>query len=369
MKILKRTIFFSLGLILFSAGCRQKEEGSGDDSTYNRAELLVNYGTNLILPRYTDLEVKMTELQTRVIDFNESPTLITLDELGAALLQAQLSYQNCTSFEFGPAVNHTLRSVLSTYPTSESSIEANIANGNYDLFSIGNIAAKGFPAVGYLMYGNQKTEQEVLEMYTSNADSAQRKAYLLAVVAQSLQVVSQVKKEWVADGYQQTFQNSDGNAVGSSVSLMLNSTVLDFERFIRDGKVGIPLGVRSLGVANPEKVEAYYSKNSLMLVKQSITSFKNVFNGINENGTNGSGFDDYLSFEGASEVASNINIQLESVLNKLNALTGPLSEDVTNNKPLVQEVYDEMQKTIILLKVEMPSALSVLITYQDSDGD
>ncbi len=369
MKTLKFTTVISLVVILLSAGCQSKEDDTDDGSEYNRSELLVNYATNLIVPGYTDLEVKLTMLHTQVLDFNESPSLVKLDALGTSLLDAELSYQNCTSFEFGPASDNTLRSVLSTYPTSEMSIESNVSNGNYDLFSIGNIAAKGFPAVDYLVHGNQKTEQEILGMYTTNVDAAQRKAYLLAVVAQSLNVVSQVKGEWVANGYQQTFQNSNGNAVGSSVSLMLNSMVLDFERFIRDGKVGIPLGVRTLGVANPGKVEAYYSKNSLVLVKQSISAYKDVFNGIDQNGVNGSGFDDYLNFEGASTTVANINAQLESVLSKLNMLSGPLSEDVVNNKTQVQEVYNEMQKAIVLLKVEVPSALSVLITYQDSDGD
>lgn len=369
MKALKYLLGFSMPLLLLVASCTEKKNGEDNGSEYNRSELLVNYSTNLILPAYAELNGVMNQLKTVVNDFTASPNLANLVLLRETLLRAQIDYQYCSSFEFGPASANTLRSVLSTYPTSESVIESNIINGNYDLHSIGNIAAKGFPALDYLVFGSQKTDQEIIDSFTMGVNSTQRKDYLVAVVNQSSNVISQVYKAWQTEGYQSVFENADGKAVGSSVSLMLNSMVLDFERYIRDGKVGIPLGVRSLGVENPEKVEAYYSVNSLELVIQSITAYKNVFNGIGENRTDGPGFDDYLNHEGATETTSKINAQLDAVLAKLNNLSGPLSRDVVVNKNQVQEVYDEMQKTIVLLKVEMPSALSVLITYQDSDGD
>jgi len=145
--------------------------------------------------------------------------------------------------------------------------------------------------------------------------------------------------------------------------------VLDFERFIRDGKVGIPLGIRSLGIPNPEKVEAHYSHKSLELVQESVLEYKKCFNGISTTEINGMGVDDYLNYEDAENITQKINTQLDLITEKLNLLNGPLSEDVVSNKNAVKAVYDEMQKLIVSLKVEVPSALSVLITYQDSDGD
>ena len=76
-----------------------------------------------------------------------------------------------------------------------------------------------------------------------------------------------------------------------------------------------------------------------------------------------------MVFEDAESIANTINSQIDLIIYKQSQLIGPLSQDVVSNKPGVQAVYDEMQKLIVSLKVEMPSALSVLITYQDSDGD
>ena len=53
----------------------------------------------------------------------------------------------------------------------------------------------------------------------------------------------------------------------------------------------------------------------------------------------------------------------------MNNLPGTLGNDIIYNKPMVQETYQELQKLVPLIKVDMTSALGVLITYQDNDGD
>jgi hypothetical protein len=42
---------------------------------------------------------------------------------------------------------------------------------------------------------------------------------------------------------------------------------------------------------------------------------------------------------------------------------------VNTEQSKVQDLYNEMQKMVVLLKVDLSSALSILITYQDNDGD
>ena len=84
-------------------------------------------------------------------------------------------------------------------------------------------------------------------------------------------------------------------------------------------------------------------------------------------------FDDYMNFVNAeynSESLSNvINNKFNEISNGLNSLNDPLSNEVTINKTGVQEVYQELQQLVPFIKVDMTSALGVLITYQDNDGD
>ena len=85
------------------------------------------------------------------------------------------------------------------------------------------------------------------------------------------------------------------------------------------------------------------------------------------------GLDDYMDFVGATHgsntLSTSINNQLEAIINKIDALNDPLSNEILANKPSVEEAYTELQKLVPYLKVDMTSALGVLITYQDNDGD
>ena len=105
-----------------------------------------------------------------------------------------------------------------------------------------------------------------------------------------------------------------------------------------------------------------------------ILSLNKFINGIGySNEENGVGFDDYMNFVNAeynSESLSNvINNKFNEISNGLNSLNDPLSNEVTINKTGVQEVYQELQQLVPFIKVDMTSALGVLITYQDNDGD
>ena len=50
-------------------------------------------------------------------------------------------------------------------------------------------------------------------------------------------------------------------------------------------------------------------------------------------------------------------------------IPAPLSIAVDQYKTEVDAAYLEIQKNVIMLKTDMPSAMGVLITYQDNDGD
>lgn len=351
------------------SSCKNEDGNGGSDEEYNRKEMLTNVGENIISINYYQLNASVNQLQNALALFVSAPSVQELEEVRNQLKLSRITYQKCTPFEFGPASDVSLRSTINTYPLNQSQVESNILNGGYDLSTAANLAAKGFPAIEYLIFLPGLTDAEIVDEYKLGSSANARKQYLQDVVVQIGTEVSWVNQQWNQDGYLNTFIQSDGKAVGSSVSLWINALVLDFERFIRDGKIGIPLGVRSLGVPQEDKTEAYYSGYSVELTRESILGFQQAFNGTRSNGENGQGLDDYLKFEGGEQISIQINDQLDKVLIELNDLNDPLSSDIISNKKEVEEVYEEMQKTIVLLKVNMPSILSVLITYQDSDGD
>ena len=64
-----------------------------------------------------------------------------------------------------------------------------------------------------------------------------------------------------------------------------------------------------------------------------------------------------------------LNNQFQLIKDNLSQLNDPLSNEILTNKVNVSNAYENMQQLVPLIKVDMTSALGVLITYQDNDGD
>ncbi|MBC5994912.1 imelysin family protein [Pontibacter cellulosilyticus] len=344
---------------------------SGPKTEYDRQAMLANYADNLIVPGYEKFKTETTELSTAVSAFTASPSEATLANARKEYLDAYKVWQDVMTYEFGPADDQMLRSNLNIYPTNASKIESNVSAGSYDLQAAANIDAKGFPALDYLLYG-KPTDAEVTALYTSDANAAKRKKYLQDLANLIKQRAEATYNSWTTANYATTFKESAGTAVGSAVGNLVNQ--LNFEiDLTKRAKVGIPSGRQSANIARPETVEAYYSKNSLELLKRALMAQKAIFMGVSTSGTNGPGLDDYLDHVDAKYnnmlLSDAIEAQFDAAIAAIDGVTVPLSQAVTSNPQAVSKLYEELQKLIVLTKTDMPSALGVAITYNDNDGD
>ena len=96
-------------------------------------------------------------------------------------------------------------------------------------------------------------EADILNEFTNDPMATNRISHLEAIVADIKSRVTKVRDEWVTGGYSTTFKNAKGTDVGSSLGQLVNSYARHYEVYFRDGKIGIPVGIRSLGVSNPGK--------------------------------------------------------------------------------------------------------------------
>ena len=53
----------------------------------------------------------------------------------------------------------------------------------------------------------------------------------------------------------------------------------------------------------------------------------------------------------------------------LSAVPDPLSESIENDPSTVENAHTKIQQHVVLYKTDMASAMGVLITYADGDGD
>lgn len=368
---------------MFVYACSKKGEPAPtttlptDQKALDRKAMLTNIADNIVIPAYGKFKFKLDVMAAKSEAFTNTPNIATLAEFRAAWVEAYTEWQKVELFDFGPGQVQAIRSFFNVYPASESGIAANIAAGaaaNLDVPAA--FPTQGFPALDYLLNGLGTTDQAIIAYYTSDADAAKRKEYVRIITKKMNTVFTKVNSDWNGS-YRTEFINKSGIDASSSTSVLVNSYILNFERFIRSGKFGIPSGAMLNGVVAANKVEAFYKKDiSLALAKAATQATIDFFNGKNvQTGTNGPSLKSYLDGLTAKDsstglsLSETINAQFQTIQQQLNLLEPNLFNQVNTNNQAMVKVYQEMQKAVRLLKVDMSSAMSITITFTDNDGD
>ncbi len=353
--------------------CNDDDGGDSGGQDFDRKAMLENMGINIIIPNYQKLQASINQLQSSAEAFVQSPDIANLSILRNAFSTGYLQWQAVNMFEFAEAETVLLRGSLNSFPTNTITINSNLETGDYNLDAISNISAVGFPAIDFLIYGANKTDSDILADFTSNENFENRKQYLTDVIALMKTKTDQVVTSWLGSegNYIQEFINADGSDIGSSLGLVVNALNLHVEKFLRDNKIGIPLGTRSLGIPVPANVEARYSQNSIALAVANLNAIKSLYQGDTD--TNGIGIYENLQDLGTlvdgEQLADKILNQFNEAIQKVEAIPEPFETTVTTNPSSTTEAHSAIQQLVVLLKTDMPSALGVLITYQDNDGD
>ena len=365
-----------LGLLLLLmavwgiSSCKKEIESTpvAENSDLDRKVLLTQWADSLVKPGYQRFDGKLTVLKTKSAAFTAAPTVTALQELRQAWVQAYTEWQRVELFEFGPAEMVTLRNHFNIYPADAVGIRQNITTGTYNFDVATAIPQQGFPALDFLINGIAANDAAIVQSYVASA--GQRK-YLADVTDKMGQLFTGVYTQWTGS-YRDTFINSTGTNAGSSLSKVANAYSLYYERFLRSGKIGIPAGTMS-GVAAPEKIEAYYYKGTLPLdmAKVAHATVQYAFNGH----TGGPSLKAYLNALGAKDSRSGqplseiLNAQFAVSATQLAGLGPDLYTTVQTRRTDAVNSYNEMQKAVRLIKVDMTSAMSISVTYVDNDGD
>lgn len=376
MKIRKS---LSLILIVFALlGCGgNSNEPSPEDNGKDRQVILIHWVDNIVVPAYTNFKTKFDVMKTKAEAFTSNPDNTTLLELRSAWVDAYLEWQKVEQFEFGPADQYTLRNFFNIYPADIIGIASNINDPAVNLDLPNAYARQGFPALDYLINGVGSDDAAIVSYYATEPDAAKRTAYIVRLVDRMNTLISNVISGWST--YRETFITKTGLDIGSSFGNVVNAYVLNYERYIRSGKIGIPSGSSAGGTTavNPDKVEAYYKSDiSRALVKNAHQAAMDFFNGKNiQTGADGPSLKSYLDALGAKDATTGtglseiINAQFTVITGHLNGLSADLSEQVTlDNQPVV-DTYAAMQRLVRIIKVDLTSAMSITITYTDNDGD
>ncbi|AUC84118.1 peptidase M75 superfamily protein [Polaribacter sp. ALD11] len=360
-------ILFILVITIYACSSSEKGEPAVTDS-FDRSAMLVNIADNIIIPAYEDFSTKMNALKTTGETFTANPNQVNLDDLRASWLIAYKAWQHVEMFNIGKAEEIQFSFYMNIYPLTVKDVEDNITNGSYDLTSVNNHDAQGFPALDYLLYGVADTDATILEKYTTATNNDNYKKYITAVLNQMNTLTTSVVSDFKAQ--RNTFIASTQNTATSVVNQLINDYIFYYEKGLRANKFGIPVGVFS-STPLPEKVEGFYKNDvSKELALEALTAVKNLFEGkYYASSTVGLGFKDYLIKLNRTDIATSITNQFNLATTEINKLDKSFSIQINTDNTAMTKSFDELQKAVVLLKVDMLQAFNINVDYVDADGD
>jgi len=355
--------------VLIIAACSSSDDGPGATDDFNRKAMLENIADNIIIPAYQSFSTDMTALKTATSDFVNTTDEANLISLRQAWSTAYTSWQSVSMFEIGKAEDLLFRDFLNVYPVNITNIESNISSETYDLASVSLQDEQGFGALDYLLNGLSTTDATIVAFYTDATSGSAYETYLTDVVNRMIDLTSEVVADWNGS-YRDTFVNNSGSSATSSVDKLVNDFIFHYEKHLRAGKIGIPAGVFS-GAPLEDRVEALYKADlSKTLFNANLNALQNFFNGKHfSSSVNGESLKTYLDNRDKKELAVMINDQFNLSRTTAAGLNNDFSEQVRTNNNLMLETYNELQKNVVFLKVDMLSAISVIVDFIDADGD
>lgn len=361
-------------LTIVMVACSGSDDGDNKTKdNFDRQTMLINWADNIIIPVFQDLNTKLETLVTAKNTFVATPDQTNLDAFRTAWLNAYKVWQYAEMFNIGKAEAINYAYQMNIYPTTVADVEANIASGTYDLTHTNNNDAVGFPALDYLLYGVASDDAAILDIYTTNANASGYKTYVSDLVDQMKSLTQTVLNDWTS-GYRDTFISSTTNTATSSTNKLTNDFIFYYEKGLRANKIGIPAGVFSTNPL-PDKVEGYYNQEvSKVLALEAINAVQNFFNGKAYNASStANSFKAYLDYlniaKDGEDLSTLINNQLNVARTKVQALDANFSNQVNTDNSKMTIAYDELQKVVILLKVDMVQAFNISVDYVDADGD
>ena len=362
--------FVMLGLV----SCNSDEGGKeAPKDSFDRGALLANWADNIIIPSFEAFAEKTEDLKEAVANFNETPSEDNLANLRNVYEEAYLAYQTVAPFQIGKAESINYHRFLNIYPTDVATIMSNIESRSYNLELPSSVNEQGFPALDFLINGLGDTDAATVEYFTTNEDADAYQKYLLDVTTRIDSLTDVVLEDWTTSFRDNFVQNTSSSSTGS-VDKFTNDYIMYYEMLLRSGKIGIPAGAFT-GNSAPETAEALYSDGlSKELYLKALTTVQDFFNGEHFNGS-GSGpsykqYLDYLnSIKGGADLSALINEQFENIREISSGLNADLAEQVRTDNSLMLQVFDALQKNVVLLKIDMLQALDISVDYVDTDGD
>ena len=303
-----------MGLMVFTA-CSSSDDKKKDDPqptpspssevTIQDAEydaIINQYVDNVVMPTYSDLKEKNSDLYLSVVDFGNAPSDAKFQAICDAWLAAREPWEQSEAFLFGPVADFGLDPNMDSWPLDQEAIVNTLKSqqwndmkweGDYDEDDEAIAAAqnvRGFHTLEFLAFRDGKartlTDQAASDNaadYVYNETNATAWAQYMRNTAQLLvDDVTLLCNEW-EDSYANEFKKHNGGDFTSGLSCIeqLIDGCIDIAGEVGGAKIGEPYDLYMSGKKTEAlyAVESWYSWHSRDDYTNNIYSIRNAYYG------------------------------------------------------------------------------------------
>lgn len=290
--------------------------------------------------------------------YRESPTESNFEDLKDNWKELTLAWKPLEVITIGDFALTSKVVAMHFWPFDVELLTTNIESYTEESFELA-ATAKGLGALEYILFSKD------YQTFVENESHTNASAYLSVLIDDVILVIDSYEKEWL--DYEEEFKTSTETGVTGTQNQLLNEVVFTFFNIIVDKIQGTIIS-NSTGT-NPLNSETPYSELSLEIIKTQIEFVNELFSG-NFNGQEVAvGVYDQLTNVNRGDLVESLQNQFEKTISNISLANASLENLVIEESEVLNQIEDDIIELHTLINNDVFSALGVVTTVGDNDGD
>jgi predicted lipoprotein len=325
-----------------------------------KRELLATLPERVIIPTYRGFAETIVSLRISADRYCAAPQQAGLEALREHWRSAMTAWQRTAAYAVGPVAQYDLPALINYPAIRASKVEYWLAPGRLatpEEIKNYSVQGRGLGALEYLLF-----EPEIAR------GQPQYCAYLAALAVDLAANAGRILEFWQQPDTPAT-TDEPNSGIQQRLDELLNAALQSMEA-VKDEKLGVPLGKKSNGVAQPDKVESRRSGHALQNIRANMVAMRNLFYGAADaSAEQGLGLSDYLRATGSAEVATDLEAKLQRAMQDLERIPATLQQAVLTHPATVHAVHHDVAELCSLLETAVLRAFDSQPGFNARDGD
>lgn len=339
-----KNIFIVAGItILLTTACSKDENKEQLNASVIKTDVMLSIANNVIVPTYTDMNLKANALYTSIVAFNSNSSDSNLLVCQNAWYNVRNAWEQSEGFLFGPVSIENIDPRIDTWPINYQSLDSVLANNatftNTYIESLED-ALRGFHPIEYLLFGKNKSKK-------ATEFNQRQKDYLLALSENLKGLCYKTISEW-NNGFYADFTMPSSKSVYKSereVYEEITNAIIGICDEVANEKINTPFIAQ-----DPSLEESPFALNSMADFKNNMTSVSNIYYG--KYAIDGKGLEDFVKLYNLS-LNNKIKQNIDAINNSFTNITLPFGEAITAQGTQIQNLITNINNLKIVLEEEL----------------